>query len=162
MSTRRAPIVGAVIGAAAFVFFAAHPGGGFMLYLIAPFLLIWFLYSGFIFWKRPERRRVHAIATGIWVLAVAGIAVVHVWYHQQARQAAESVVAAIIDFRQRHGVYPPTVQEAGITPGSVADKWGIRYSLRDGAPRVYYFSTFQVFASYGYDFQRGAWEYYND
>jgi len=162
VSTRGAPIVGAVIGAAAFVFFAAHPGGGFMLYLIAPFLLIWFLYSGFIFWKRPERRRVHAISTGIWMLAVAGIAVLHVWYQQQARKAAQTVVAAVIDFRQRHGVYPPTDQAAGITPGSTADQWSIGYYLRNGVPEVTYSSTFQIFASYSYDFKSGTWTYYSD
>jgi len=154
--------VGAVIGAAAFVFFAAHQGGGFMLYLIAPFLLVWFLYSGFIFWKRPERRRVHAIATGIWLLAVAGIAVVHVWYHQQARKAAQNVVAAVMDFRQHHGAYPPTDRAAGITPGSTADQWGVRYEIRNGAPEVYYFSTFQIFGSYSYDFKNGTWAYESD
>ena len=162
MSTRSAPIVGAVIGAAAFVFFAAHPGGGFMLYLIAPFLAIWFLYSGFIFWKRPERRRVHAIATGIWVLAVAGIAVVHVWYFQQARMAAQTVVAAVIDFRQRHGVYPPTDRAAGITAGSAAERWGISYDIRTGSPEVTYVSTYQIFATYSYDFKSRTWTYYND
>ncbi len=162
MSTRRAPIVGAVIGAAAFVFFAAHKGGGFMIYLVAPFLLIWFLYSGFIFWKRPERRRVHAIATGIWVLAIGGIAVVHAWYHHEARKAAEGVVATVLEFRKQHGTYPPTDQAAGITPGSLSDRWGIGYVLADGAPKVFYASTFQIFGTYTYNFESGIWVYYND
>jgi len=162
MSTRRAPIVGAVIGAAAFVFFAVHEGGGFMIYLVAPFLLIWFLYSGFIFWKRPERRRVHGIAAGIWLLAIGSVAAVHVWYHHEARKAAEGVVATVLEFRKQHGAYPPTDQAAGITPGSTADRWGIGYVLTDGAPRVIYASTFQIFGSYDYDFESGTWQYYND
>jgi len=162
MSTRRAPIVGAVIGAGAFVFFAAHQGGGFMLYLVAPFLLIWFLYSGYIFWRRPERRRVHGIAAGIWLLAIGGIAVLHSWYHHQARKAAEGAVAAVVDFRKHHGAYPPTGQAVGVTPGSAADKWGISYSLRNGTPQLMYSSTFQIFGTYMYDFERGTWLYYND
>jgi hypothetical protein len=129
--------------------------------LLIAFLAIWFLYSGFIFWKRARRRRVHAIATGIWVLAVAGIAVACLVL-PAARMAAQSVVAAVIDFRQRHGVYPPTDLAAGITPGSTADKWGIRYDIRNGVPEVFYFSTFQIFASYSYDFKSRTWMYYSD
>ena len=162
MSTRSAPIVGAVIGAAAFVFFAAHPGGGFMLVFSAPFLAIWFLYSGFIFWKRPERRRVHAIATGIWVLAVAGIAVVHVWYFQQGVTTVG--VSSGPDGEFVFSVHHVATMDlaAGITPGSTADKWGIRYDIRNGVPEVFYFSTFQIFASYSYDFKSRTWMYYSD
>ena len=57
MSTGVTPIVGAVVGAAAFTFFAGNPGGGFMIYVIAPFLLVWLLYTVYVFWRRPQRRR---------------------------------------------------------------------------------------------------------
>ena len=163
MSTGVTPIVGAVVGAAAVTFFAASPGGGFMIYLIAPFLLIWLLYSLYIFWRRPERRRTHGIATGIWLLAVAAIAGLHTWYYHQARESADALVAAVVQFRQQHGVWPSSAAALGIDEkqdGMRAARVG--YFLKDGRPNVMYASTFQMFATYSYNFETQQWDYFAD
>lgn len=163
MSTGVTPIVGAVVGAAAFTFFAASPGGGFMVYLIAPFLLIWLLYTVYIFWRRPERRRTHGIATGIWLLAIAVIAGLHTWYYQQARKSADALVAAVAQFKQQHGVWPASEAALGIDDKRPRSHMqSASYFLKDGSPKVMYASTFQMFATYSYNFETQQWDYFAD
>jgi chromate transport protein ChrA len=161
MSTGVTPIVGAVVGAAAFTFFAGNPGGGFMIYLIAPFLLIWLLYTVYVFWRRPQRRRIHGIATGIWLLAIAVVAGLHARYYRQARQSADAVVAAVMQYKQQHGEYPASEAALGIAiePAGIEHA---TYLLKDGKPGVTYASTFRIFGSYSYNFETRQWDYYAD
>ena len=161
MSTGVTPIVGAVVGAAAFTFFAGNPGGGFMIYLIAPFLLIWLLYTVYVFWRRPQRRRIHGIATGIWLLAIAVVAGLHTRYYQQARQSADALVAAVMEYKQQHGEYPASEAALGI-PDAASGIQHASYHLVDGKPSVTYASTFQMFGSYTYNFETRQWDYFAD
>lgn len=154
---RLGPILAALIGCALVATLTATRSGGFILYLVAPFLLTWFIYSACVSWKRPEQRRLHAILAGMWLITITGIALLHVHWYRAARSSAETIVRAVETYKNQFGIYPATVDAAGIDLEPNGGEWRIFYSIREGKPSLMYWDTFEIFSTYQYDFDQRIW-----
>ena len=140
-------------------FFTLPVHGGFMLYLVAPFLAIWLLVCIWGAWRQPMRRPVTAVKIILWLVTIGCVVAAHVGYARSARNEAEEVVARVLEYRQRTGAYPASAEAAGLP---TRGRWQVYYFLHNGAPRVFYPATFIVFDTYSYDFADQAWEYRPD
>lgn len=155
------PYIGTAFLCAIVALLAAQVHSGFMLIVVAPFLLIWLLYSIYVVLKHPSRRRVQSIKVALWFIVVGGVLLSHWYYHRAARETANLAVDAILSYRANHGSFPETLDAAGV----VSDNWKgwrVFYLLKDGSPSLFYPSTFVVFDTYWYDFERKSWIYQPD
>ena len=149
---------------AALVFFCAGVGGAFMALMAAPFLGVWFLYSGWIIWRRGERRRVQLTRVGILAATLIGIAALHFYYYASARAAGNYAVHLLSAYKAEHGAYPDSLEEAGWKLGAYGGRWRIVYK-GNGAnkdPMLMYPATWVIFDMYDYDFKTGQWVYLPD
>jgi hypothetical protein len=92
-----------------------------------PFLGIWLLYTGYIIWRRPEKRRVQAIRAGILTATIGAIAALHFYYYTSARAAGDYAVRLVIAYKAEHGTYPDSLEEAGWKLGAYGGRWRIVY-----------------------------------
>ena len=158
------PLVPILVLCATLVFLCAGVGGAFVVFMAAPFLGFWLIYSGYIICFRKEKRRVQAIRAGILTATLVGIAVLHFYYYTSARAAgnyAESLVSA---YKAKHGTYPDSLEEAGWRLGAYGGRWHIIYHGNGASkdPILLYPATWIVFDKYNYNFKLGQWGYLPD
>jgi hypothetical protein len=131
---------------------------GFLLPLLSPFLLLWFMRPAWIAWRQPARRKVQAIKFASVVAAVALAAFLQGNIQRQAREHALQVVSAVAAYRAQHGSYPDDLAQAGLDENALR-RWRVRYISRDNRHRVTYPAVFTVFDGYSYDFDKPGWVY---
>ena len=112
------PLIPILAACAALVFLCAGVGGAFMILAAIPFLGFWLLYSGYIIWRRHEKRRVQVIRVGILTATLAGIAALHFYYYTSARAAGDYAERLVSAYKAKHGTYPDTLEEAGWNLGA--------------------------------------------
>ena len=134
---------------------------GFLLPLLSPFLLLWFLRLAWIAWRQPARRKVQAIKFASVVAAVAIVAFLQGNIQRQAREHALQVVSAVAAYRAQHGSYPDDLAQTGLDEKALR-RWRVRYISRDGQHRVVYPAVFSVLSQYEYDFDKPGWHYNAD
>ena len=159
---RLGPVIAALIVCVLVALLTGQRSGGFLLFLIAPFLLLWTIYSVYVSWKHPERRRLHAILMSIWLVTIGGVALLHLYWYRAARSNAETLVRAVETYKERYGNYPQTAETVGVNLGPEGGKWRIYYSVDDGKPSLGYWDTFEIYATYDYDFDRHTWDHFVD
>ena len=153
MQTR--PLMTTIASCCLVALITAPVHAGFMLVCILPILAIWLLYSAFVIWRQPAKRKLQAIQVGLWFLVVGGVLIVHLHYFRAARSAGNVAVAAVLQYRASHGMFPPSLQVAGVRNAG----WGMFYELAQGKPVLFYPATFIAFDTYAYNFKRRAWEH---
>lgn len=134
---------------------------GFLLPLLSPFLLLWFIRLAWIAWRQPARRKVQAIKFGCVAATVALVVLIQGNIQREARAKALQVVSAVAAYRAQHGSYPDDLAQAGLDENALR-RWRVRYISRDSQHRVTYPAVFTVFDSYSYDFDKPAWTYSAD
>lgn len=77
------------------------------------------------------------------------------WWHWQQMQIAKQAVAALLVYRQQHGVYPDTLAATGLPAD--ADH-GLCHQLRSAASDLRYSATVSPLTEYVYDFARQRWQ----
>ena len=140
---------------------ATRQDAGFLLPLLSPFLLLWFLRLAWIAWRQPARRKVQAIKFVSVVAAVALVAFIQSGIQRQARAQALKAVSAVAQYRARHGSYPDDLAQAGLDEKSLR-RWRVRYISSDNRHLVTYPAVFTVFDSYSYDFDKPGWVFNAD
>jgi hypothetical protein len=121
------PLIPILVACAALVFLCAGVGGAFMILAAIPFLGVWLLYSGYIIWRRHEKRRVQVIRVGILTATLVGIAALHFYYYTSARAAGDYAERLVSAYKAKHGTYPVTLEEAGWKLGAYGGRWRIVY-----------------------------------
>ena len=129
---------------------------GFLLPLLSPFLLLWFLRLAWIAWRQPARRKAQAIKFGCVAATVAIVVFIQSNVQREAREHALQVVSAVKAYRAQHGGYPDDLAQAGLDE-NVLRRWRVRYVNREGLHRVVYPAVFSVLSQYEYDFDKPGW-----
>lgn len=155
-------IIVTLIGCVFVAVFASQHGGGFILYLVAPILLLWIVCGIYILRDRTAIKKTYLITLGLWLITVTGLTSLHVYYYFAARHAADAVAAAVVAYKEKVGTYPITAEAAGIELPVDGGEWRISYGVEQDRPHLFYWSTFQIFSTYSYNFDRKSWEYFQD
>ncbi len=144
-------------------FFLSQPHAGFMIYIFALPLLIWFIYSSYVAITKPEQRKWQLIRMAVWIASVLVILGVHHDRRVTTRHYADGIVAAINEYKNEHGVYPDSLDTIGVSRQQLKEHLGLSgYSYDKGKPSLFYADTFVVFQTHHYDFQKNAWSYHAD
>ena len=158
------PLIPILAACAALVFLCAPVGGAFLILAAIPFLGVWLLYSGYIIWRRHEKRRVQIIRVGILTATLVGIAALHFYYYTSARAAGDYAERLVSAYKAKYGTFPDTLEEAGWKLGAHGGRWRIVYQ-GNGAnkdPILMYPATWVIFDMYDYNFKTGQWAYLPD
>lgn len=158
------PLIPILVACAALVFSCAGVGGAFLVVAAIPFLGIWLLYSAYIIWRKPEKRRTQLTRLGILAVTLIGIAAVHFYYYTSARAAGNYAERLVSAYKAVHGTYPDTLEDAGWRLGAYGGRWRIVYK-GNGAnkdPILMYPATWVIFDMYDYDFRTRQWVYLPD
>ena len=147
---------GPALAFVAAVLWCAQPGAGFMLPLLVPFALVWFIRMGFLAWRRPPRRRAQAIKLGLIVAALLVTGLAHGHHERRTREEAQKVVDVVTAYRTAHGAYPDDLGQAGLDAQALRHDWRIYYLNVDGRHSVMYSATFTVFDRYYQDLDKPA------
>ena len=141
--------------------FLIQPHAGFMLYLVALPLLVWFLYNLQFVFTPSEARKWLLLRMAVWLMSIILVVVVHYHYHQAARQVANDIVTQIEKYRSKTGEYPRTLDEIGVTKEKLRTQLGLsRYSYKEGKTLYFFYAvTFIPFDTYQYDFVSKQWRY---
>ena len=137
----------------------AGEGAGFLLPLLAPFLLLWFLRVGWVAWRQPARRRAQAIKVGVVAALVLAAAMVQLHAQRQSQARAQKVVDAVLAWHAEHGGYPDNLAAVGMDDQALRRDWQVRYFNRAGQHQVLYTARFTPFDSYAYDFDKPGWRF---
>lgn len=151
---RMKPFIGTFALCGVTLFLTAPVHGGFLLVFVVPILAVGLLYSVYLIWKRPAVRRLQLVKIALWLLVIGAVCLAQRHYYRAARAAGNVVVASILQYKARHGVFPESLRAAGVE----ATSWHIAYILKDGRPSVFYPATFVVFDTYRYNFRQHRWE----
>lgn len=158
------PLIPILVACAVLVFLCAGVGGAFMILMAIPFLGIWLLYSSYVIWRRPEKRRVQVVRVVILTTILIGIAGLHFYYYISARAAGDYTEHLVSAYKAEHGTYPDTLEEAGWKLGGYGGRWRIVYK-GNGAnkdPTLMYPATWVIFDMYDYNFKTAQWVYLAD
>ena len=134
---------------------------GFLLPLLAPFLLIWFVRLAWIALRQPSRRKAQAIKSCAVVAAAVLAGFVQSNVQREAREHAQQVVATIAAYRAQHGSYPDDLAQAGLDENALR-RWRVRYIRGESLHRVVYPAVFSVLSEYEYDFDKPGWRHNAD
>ena len=144
-------------------FLLAQPHAGFMIYIFAFPLLIWFTYSIYVAIAKPDLRKWQLIRMSVWIVSVLVILGIHYNRRETARHYADNVVAAIKEYKSEHGNYPDNIEMIGISRQQLKNKLGLSgYSFEKNTPSLFYADTFIVYQTHDYDFQKNIWVYHAD
>jgi len=131
---------------------------GFLLLLLTPFLLLWFLRLPGIARREPARRKVQAIKLACVAATVALAVFIQINIQRQARERAQHVVDVVAAYRAQHGSYPDNLAQAGLDEKALR-RWRVQYAGGKGGHLVAYPGGFMVFDVYSYDFDMPGWNY---
>jgi len=137
----------------------ADEDAGFILTLLSPFLLLWFMRVAWVAWRQPARRRMQLIKLGVIAALVLGVSLVQVNFQRGSHAQAQKVVDAVAAYRAQHGSYPEDLAQVGLDDEALRRDWKVRYWAREGQHRVIYAATFSVYDSFVYDFDKPGWIY---
>lgn len=129
--------------------------------LILP-LLIWFIYSAFVVFAKPDRRKSQLVKVAAWFVTVSILMAV-TWYRSEvARNRADEIVVALKEYKTKRGSYPAKLEEIGQNSKQLKTKLGVFYMLREGKPTLWLQSAWDPFDKFNFDFEKGVWVFYPD
>lgn len=126
-----------------------------------PFFIGWLLiygpYNAIQMIRRPEQRTRRCVRLIIWTLVALASAGAQMYWFYGTKNRAEEVLQGIQAFREKHGAFPPGLADAGMDAFAMQSRWHIRYSLKDGRPRLTYPATLMWLGMNEYDFDKKSW-----
>jgi hypothetical protein len=140
------------------------------LLLAPPVLVPWLIYSLYVIWRRPERRKAQAKRIGYVLAIFAALSMAWV-FEQSARGAyAERIIEAVNSYKKQYGRYPETLDQVGFRTRHEngqdrgTELWGIAYangSIGGLAPAIFYPGPLP-FSMNDYEFDKGRWTFSED
>ncbi len=101
--------------------------------LASPALFPWLIYSLYVIWRRPERRKAQGKRIGYVLTIFAALSMAWV-FEQSARGAyAERIIEAVNSYKKQYGRYPETLEQVGFKTryengqDRGSEVWGIAY-----------------------------------
>ena len=153
-------LLGPLAGCAVALFLTARPGLAMGVIILVPILLVAWLCLAVVAWRKPQLRLRCAVKALLYVLTLCLYFALHQFYQVRAEAHAQTVSAAIEQFRQSQGSYPSNLAQLKLPQ---ADDWRLRYSLSpDGKPFLHRPRTLNAFDKYFYDFETHEWEFRPD
>jgi len=144
---------------AVITFMCSAEHAGFVIYLLAaPSLLYAFIKCLFNL-HSAEVRNKYAFLIAVILLSSAIVASVHTWRHHQARDYADTVVAALEKHQQQHGKLPISLDEIPALAGDGRRPHMLAYLNGKDGPYLIYAATFVPFEAWHYDFKEKLWIY---
>lgn len=135
-----------------------HRGSAFPLLVLLPFFMMNVIYTFVRMLRRPDERKKRGIRLAIWCATFALAGSVQVSWSVASRSDADAAAATVSAHRERTGSYPASLSEVGLSDERLKEKWGLRYSLRDGDPTLVYPARFMWLVMHEYDFETRAWK----
>jgi hypothetical protein len=138
--------------------------------LASPVLVPWLIYSVYVIWRKPERRRKQARRLGYVLTAFAAISAVWVLGQSGKGVYAERIIKAVDLYETQYGRYPKTLEEVGFKykiengQNRGTDPWGIAYtdgSIGGLSPAIFYPGPLP-FSMNQYDFDKRTWIFSED
>lgn len=149
-------ITGVLAGIVAY--FAVQNHFGFVVGLLLPILLIYFVVGFIRLFLRKEGRRPRATRMAIWLtVLVAGVAMQGHWA-KAAREECDAAARAVRAFKAQTGNYPQALTDVHIDADKLSQRWMLSYRLIDGKPLLAYTSTWMPMDAYAFDFDDGSWK----
>jgi hypothetical protein len=145
-----------------FLLISGQRFSGMYAFIFCPFLIIWFIYSIFIIYTRPLKRKSQIIKILIWLVAIFVIVGIHAYRSDAARRSGDEVVLAITKYSLKNGAYPANFDIIGQDTARLQREMMLRYWLLDGKPTLVYASTITPFDRYFYNFDKSVWEFRPD
>ena len=134
--------------------------GGFLLGFFLLFLIPLFLYSGVRMYRHKNELKVRGTKLAIWMAAIFVTLGVNFYRYNFTRDAANSVVAAIVKYHETSGIYPSSLEGLGYGGKSLKSSLGMYgYRKTDGQPSFFYGVPYMIFDTYRYDFDSERWVY---
>jgi len=158
------PLIPTLVACAVLFFMCAGVGGAFIISAAAPFIAVWALYSCYIIWRKPEKFRIQLVKVGLLAGTLSVIGAFHYHYYTSARAAGDYALHLVNAYRDLHGTYPNTLEEAGWKLGKYGGQWRIVYQGHGATddPMLMYPATWIIFDMYDYNFKTRQWEYLPD
>lgn len=107
--------------------------------------------------RMPTERKRRGIRLAIWFAALLLVGAVQSHWTTASRRDADAAVQAILAHKARTGAYPTRLDELGLDEQALAEKWRLKYSVRDGKAALAYPMTLMPLSIYEYDFDAGRW-----
>lgn len=139
------------------LFLTLQKGEGFVLILLLPFFLITVLYHAVRMIRRPEERKSRGIKIAVWTITFALAGTVQTYWSKASHQDAQLVLKKVLAHKARTGSYPASLVDLGLDEQYLKEKWGLRYSGKDGRPMLVYPVPFMPLDLYQYDFEAFRW-----
>lgn len=133
-------------------------GSAFPLLILLPFFTMSVIYASVRMLRRPDERKKRGIRLAIWCATFALAGSVQTFWNAASRSDADEAAATISAHRQRTGSYPASLSEIGLSDERLKEKWGLRYSIRDGNPTLVYPARFMWLEMHEYDFKTRTWK----
>jgi len=146
-----------LILAAIVLVLAAQKGNGIVLILLAPCFLIYLIFHAVRMIRKPEERKSRGIRLAIWAAALILAGVVQAYWSAASRSDADLALQSVQTFKERAGTYPASLREVGLDDQALQEKWGIRYSVREGQPTLVYPAPIMPLSMVEYDFAGRRW-----
>ncbi|MBK9625710.1 MAG: hypothetical protein IPO38_14775 [Rhodocyclaceae bacterium] len=154
-------VYSATITAVIVVLTTGQRHAGFLLLLGALPLTLWLTWSAWIIARYAYARAGQLICVGVWIVALALLASIHMTWHNATRRDANEIVAAINTYSTTYGRCPTRIEHIGIKREHIEDMLGAnyRYVCDGGKFKLSYVATFTIFDTYAYDFAKDNWAY---
>ena len=132
-------------------------GSGFLLVLLLPFFLIYLIVNVAIMIRRPAERKGRCIRLAIWSVAFVLAGAVQIYWSSGCRSNADLVVQKVLAYKENSGTYPANLRDVGLDHMELQKKWALRYSVKEGNPKLTYPAPVMPLTVYEYDFETLAW-----
>ena len=139
------------------LFFTLQKGGGPLLAILLPFFLITVIFNLIRMVQRPIERKNRGIRLATWSIVFALAGSIQIYWSRASRNEAESALQNVKAYKERTGSYPASFREVGLEDKYLKDKWGLRYSVKEGKPALTYPAPIMPLAVYEYDFEAHKW-----
>jgi|GEM_PF-1771511 len=132
-------------------------GNGFLLVLLLPFLLIYLIFNAVRMLRKPAERKDRGIRMAIWSVALVLASTVQIYWNAGSRSNADLASQKVLAYKERTGSYPASLRDAGLDDSELQKKWRLRYSVKEGEPRLTYPASVMPLTMNEYDFKARAW-----
>ena len=135
--------------------------GFFIIRIIAFLTLLYQAFSCLYFWKSPKKVAKHLTAIAIVVILLLIVWQVKIYHNNMAKEKANQIIEAIEKFNLNNVRYPASLDELGINPAQVHQRFRLFYFIdNDGNnPILMRDSTFGIADYFIYNFLFREWVY---
>lgn len=133
-------------------------GSGFVVVLFLPVYLVYLIYNAVRMSRGPDERKNRGIRMAIWSVVLVLAGAVQTYWCVGSRGNADMALQKVLAYREHAGAYPASLGEVALDDRELQEKWHVRYSVKEGKPRLTYQAPIMPLTMYEYDFETRAWQ----